>query len=73
MKQKLRDGTVDCAYGFIDGRRGIAIVNADSNEEAMKLVMEYPAWPILEIEIHPLCDVEQFLDANIEVVNRTVS
>ena len=70
LNEKLADGTFDCTYGFIDGSSGMAIINADSHEQAMNVLMAYPAWPFLNFEIHPLCDFEQFLDANIEILKR---
>ena len=45
LKQKLEDGTLDCAYGFIGGG-GVGIANADSIEEMHALLVQSPGFPI---------------------------
>ena len=63
IKSKLADGTVDCAYYFADFV-GCAIANANSHEEIMNLLIDFP-WPY-DWEVRPLCDFEQTVDRIIE-------
>jgi muconolactone delta-isomerase len=53
----LEDGTLDCAYGFIEGTGGFVIANADSHEEAQRLLVQYPMLPFYDWEVNPLCDL----------------
>ncbi len=57
-REKLEDGTFDCVYGFLDGRGGVTIANADSHEEILQLVRSSPMYHYMDYEIHPLCDLQ---------------
>jgi muconolactone delta-isomerase len=65
VNERLADGTMECCYSFIDGS-GFAIFNADSHEEAMDRIMEYPEFPFLIWEVKPLCDANHSFDKWIE-------
>ena len=52
LTQKLEDGTLDCAYGFIGGG-GVGIANADSIEEMHALLVQSPGFPIGDNEVRP--------------------
>ena len=53
---KLADRTMDCCYGLVNGG-GVSITNANSHEQLMTILMEYPAARFVEFEITPLCDI----------------
>jgi len=57
-KARLEDGSIDCVYGFTDGRGGISIVNADSHEKLLSMIRSSPMYHYIDYEIQPLCDLE---------------
>ena len=65
MNARLAEGTVDCHYVFPD-RGGFVIGNADSHEEILDRLMEYPLYPFLDWEVRPLCDWSHAYDKAIE-------
>lgn len=69
VNAKLADGTMDCVYAF-PAAGGIAIGNADSHEDVMKQIVESPLWPISDIEVHALCDVNESFDVGIQRLQR---
>ena len=58
---QVQSGVADCCYGYVTGG-GVAIVNADSHEDAMKHLLEYPLYGFAEFTIQPLCDAAQSYD-----------
>jgi muconolactone delta-isomerase len=72
LRQKLEDGTLDCAYGLIGGG-GVGIVNADSVEEMHALLVGSPAFPVGEYEVRPLGDFSETIDAGIAALRRAAS
>ena len=71
LKQKLEDGTLDCAYGFIGGG-GVGVANADSIEEMHALLVQSPGFPIGDNEVRPLGDFNETIEAGIVAVRRRV-
>lgn len=67
VKAKLADGTLDCAYSFPAGG-GFFIFNADSHEDLMKQLVDFPLRPLTEFEIHAICDFNKATDMVIESV-----
>jgi len=65
VKDKLADGTLDCAYSFPSGG-GFFIFNADSHEDLMQQLIDLPIRPLSEFEIHPICDFNQATDMVVE-------
>ena len=65
-KRNTKNGVTDCYYSFAGGSTSCAIVNADSGEALMEMLLEAPVSPFLEIETHPLADGQKFLDKLIE-------
>ena len=55
VDKKLADGTLDCAYSFPAGG-GFLIFNADSHEDFIKLLNDFPLKPLGEFEIHAAVD-----------------
>ena len=72
LKQKLEDGTLDCAYGFIGGG-GVGIANADSIEEMHALLVQSPGFPIGDNEVRPLGDFNETIEAGIVALRRLAS
>ncbi len=61
VKERLEDGSFDCHYVFADGG-GFAIVNADSHEGVLDLLLAHPLSPIFVWEVKVLCDWEHSYD-----------
>ena len=57
-KARLEDGSIDCVYGFVDGRGGASIVNADSHEHLLRMIRSSPMYHYMDYEIQALCDLE---------------
>jgi hypothetical protein len=72
LKQKLEDGTLDCAYGFIGGG-GVGVANADSIEEMHALLVQSPGFPIGDNEVRPLGDFNETIEAGIGALRRVAS
>ena len=71
-KAKLADGTLDSVYNLFDGG-GIGIGNAETNEEILANLLEYPLYPFFSWEITPLLDMEDSVKQYIESYKRTGS
>ena len=56
MNKGLKDGTHDCHYIVPHGTQGFTITNANSHEELMDLINDYPLYPFLQFEVNALCD-----------------
>ena len=61
VSAKLADGTLECAYSFPSGG-GFFIFNADSHEDLMRLLVDFPLRPLSELEVHAICDFSQATD-----------
>lgn len=72
IKGKLADGTLDSTYNVIGGG-GIAISNADSAEQILANLLEYPLYPFFTWEVTPLLDLDSTLDKYIEYYKRLAS
>lgn len=57
LDEMIEDRVFDCAYVFAQGSGGIAIVNADSNEELSEMLASAPAFVLVAIEVQPLAAV----------------
>lgn len=59
FKSKADTGNLECAYATLEHpAKVIAIMSADSNEAALKLVAENPLAPLASICVQPLADVK---------------
>lgn len=61
MQEKINDGTIDFVYNLFGGG-GIALSNADSNEEVLANLLEYPLYAFFTWEVNPLLDFDVSLD-----------
>lgn len=57
LEDKVDEGEFDCAYVFVQGSGGVAIVNADSGEELSELLASSPAFVLVAFEVQPLAPV----------------
>ena len=72
IKAKLADGTLDFTYNVIGGG-GIAISNADSAEQILANLLEYPLYPFFTWEVTPLLDMEDSVDKYIAYYKQRAS
>ena len=68
-KARLEDGSIDCVYGFVDGRGGASIVNADSHEHLLRMIRSSPMYHYIDYEIRPLCDLELLWQLQIDAAS----
>ena len=47
---------------FASGRQSVLIANAESHEELCGWLQAHPSYPFWDFEIHPLVEVNFFLD-----------
>ena len=69
LDERMEDGTVDCAYGFVTGG-GVGIVNADSSEELNELLLSAPDFPIGDFDVRPLAEPDTSLRNAIDALHR---
>ena len=67
VNAKLADGTLDCAYSFPAGG-GFFIFNADSHEDLMQKIIDFPLRPLTELEIQPICDFNKATDMVVDSI-----
>lgn len=72
-KARLADGTMDCNYIFADTQGGIVITNADSHEELMDRLTEYPLWSFFTWEVKALGDWSHQFDNVVAFFQRVIS
>lgn len=62
IEARLADGGMDCNYVF-PGHGGIAIFNADSHEDLLEMLLDYPLHHAFHWDVQPLCDWRRSFDA----------
>ena len=72
IKSKLADGSLDCTYNYFGGG-GIAIGNADSHEQILADLLEYPLYPFFEWDVTPLLDLDTTLEQYVGFYQRIAS
>jgi hypothetical protein len=72
IKSKLADGSLDSTYNIIGGG-GIAIGNADSAEQLLADLLEYPLYPFFTWQVTPLLDLDSSIDKYTEYYKRLAS
>jgi len=70
FEEHLADGTIDCAYGYPQGGGGVGIANAKTTEELNELVTSFPLFPIADIEVRPLTDINVALENGAKALER---
>ena len=66
IKASLADGRNDCVYQFADGRRAVAIANAESAEAIWERLTSYSLYALQDYEVHPLVDVDFVFERTLE-------
>jgi len=69
LNARLADGTLDNAYNIIGGG-GTGIGNAETHEELLGFLLEYPLYPFFSWEITPLLDLDESLKGYIALYKR---
>ena len=69
LNARVADGTLDVVHSFPAGG-GVSIANADSHEALMDRMREFPLFPFVEGEVHPLVDINRSLDSAIQMFQR---
>ena len=62
QKAQLAAGVLDVSYMFADGSGGFVISNADSQEDALDRLMDFPMFVFLDWEVKPLVDSSHTYD-----------
>jgi hypothetical protein len=67
----VKSGINDCAFSFADGNGGgLGIVNADSGEKLMELLMASPVAAFSEFQTYPLADFDSSIGKTIEAMKK---
>jgi hypothetical protein len=69
INSQLADGKLDVAFNIIGGG-GLGIGNADSFEEILGQLLEYPLYPFFAWEITPLLDLDESIKKYIAFYER---
>jgi hypothetical protein len=51
-----KSGAIESLYVFLDARGGIAILNAESHDQAQDLIIAHPQFPYYDWEFEPILD-----------------
>jgi hypothetical protein len=70
IEARLADGSMETTYVF-PHRGGIAIMEAGSPEELMRMLHGYPLYPVFTWEVQALCDWRQGFENVIELLQRS--
>ncbi len=62
---RIADHTLDFAYNFIP-RGGVCVINAETHEDGMRVLLSYPLAIHFDVEIHPLVDIDKAFEIVIE-------
>jgi hypothetical protein len=61
IEGKVRDGTFDCVYGFLEGG-GFSIANVASHGDLLELMAEYPLFGLVTWHVQPLLEFKEGTD-----------
>ena len=64
-----KDGIIESQYAFLAGG-GVTISNADSHEQLMNEIREFPLFPFISWDVRPLVDINQSFDSAIAMFKR---
>ena len=57
INARLADGRIECCYAFVGGG-GFSVAKADSHEEMMDELLDYPLSPFVDYEVRPLVGLD---------------
>ena len=66
---RLSDGRIECCYGYAGGG-GFSVTLADSHEELMDELLDYPLAGFVQFETRPLVGLDHAFKRFIETVER---
>jgi len=69
---KISDGTFECVYAFLDGG-GFSVGKADSLDQLMDDLLDYPLAPFVEYDVRPLIAVDDAFPKVIKAAERLTS
>ena len=69
LAAKVKDGTLDSINGFPAGG-GTSIANADSHEELMGTIRDFPLFAFVSWDVRPLVDINKSMDSAIEMFQK---
>lgn len=69
LQARLDDGTFDACYAF-PGGGGFSISSADSADELMDMLLEYPMSPFVEYDVQPLVEMNDAFDRLIPFIEK---
>ena len=75
INARLANGSVDCAYNVIGSKQGmgdVAIANADTHEALAELLLSFPQYPFVDLEILPLSGVDHAAERTIALMQKRV-
>jgi hypothetical protein len=61
LERKLGDGTLECAFGFLEGG-GFGVGNANSHREVLDLMASYPLFGLVTWDVRPVLDFKEGID-----------
>ena len=70
VKAGLADGRIDVSYMHVDGSTGFVITNADSHEDAMDALLDFPMYVFMNWEVIPLVDMSHAYDSLIKLFQK---
>ena len=69
IEGRLADGRIECSYAYAGGG-GFSITQADSHEELMDELLDYPLSGFVQFEVRPLVGLDHAFKRFIETVER---
>src|ERR687898_215914 len=66
---KLSYGTFECCYAFVQGG-GFSVGEADSLEQLMDDLLDYPLSPFVEFDVRPLVGIDHAFERFTEMAER---
>jgi hypothetical protein len=69
VNNRMKDGTVEAAYSFATGG-GFFIINAESNEELMQILVDFPLRPLAELDIDPITEFTKATKITIDAIRK---
>ena len=69
IREALKDGTIDVIYSF-PGGGAVTIGSADSHDDLMAKMRDFPMFPFVSWDVRPLVDIEASFDSAIEMFKR---
>ena len=66
---KKDDGTIEVSYAFPAGG-GATIANADSHEDLMADIRDFPLFPFISWDVRPLVDIDTSFNSAIEMFKK---